>query len=345
MSPADIALASKPRPKLADVAARAKVSAATVSRAYNTPDIVNEKVRNRIMQVAAQLGYTPDAAARALRSGKSGIVGVIVPTLDHSIFARMINSFQERFSEAGFFTVVLSSGFDNRSTFDKAKLLVDRGAQALLVVGGVEDVQLRPMIKSLAIPAVSTYSYLEDPLVPSVGFDNYQATSRMMDYLIGLGHKRFAMIAGSPDGNDRQRSRITAYQDALRSKGLIGTDRVLIRQVTIEAAQDAGQELLHRWPDTTALVCNNDISAFTTIAMFRRKGLRVPEDISVAGFDDAEYCTLIDPQITTLRVPALDMGRHSAEILLEALKSGERPRPFQLDTELIVRASTAPPKA
>lgn len=144
---------SRSRIKVSDVAAKAGVSVATVSRAFNLPNLVREDVRHRVLDVARKLGYSPNPAAKALRLQKTHIIGALIPTLDYAIFARMIDSFQETLAAAHYMTIVLTTGFDNRDIFDKVKLLIDRGAEALLIVGSVEDQRFKAYLKDTHIPS------------------------------------------------------------------------------------------------------------------------------------------------------------------------------------------------
>lgn len=307
-------------------------------------DLPRREVRQRILEAAAGLGYSPNAAARALRSRKTHIVGAAIPTLDYAIFACMMDSFQNRFSEFGYTTITLTTGFDNRTTYEKVRLLVDRGAEALLLVGGIQDMAVRDMLSSARIPAVITYSFLPEEMVSSVGFDNFAATAAVMDHLIGLGHRNFAMIAGLTEGNDRQTSRIAAYRQKLEFKGLVGQGRVLNRPFTMDAGAEAMALILERYPETTALICNTDIFAFGALDQCRISGVRVPNDISITGFNDADYASRLVPPLTTVAVPTAEMGIAAADILHGALKTGEPTRGVNFEARLIVRGSTSPPR-
>lgn len=328
-----------------DVAKKAGVSIATVSRSFTSPGVVREDVRNNVLDVAKKLGYSPNAAAKAFRLQKTHIVGAAIPTLDYAIFARMVSSFQETLANFNYMTVVLSTGFDSTSIADKIKLLVDRGAEALLLVGGIEDPDLRAYIKDLNIPVVTTYSYLPDEIVPSIGFDNYAATKSVMDYLLGLGHKEFAMIAASPRGNDRQRSRIQSYKDSLEAAGAHGEDRIIIRPYSIEDGANAMRQIRDQYPEVTAVVCNADVFAFGALTECKAMGLSVPESISVTGFDDHDFTNRLDPPLTTISVPAQEMGTQAA-VALHAALIEKRPIVSKcLDTTLRVRRSAFRPQA
>jgi len=329
---------------LAAVAQAAGVSPATVSRAFNLPDLVNDDVRKRILEIAAEQQYRPDPAARALRSRRTHMIGVALPTLDYSIFARLINRFQSRFAEEGYATIILTTGFDNRNIHKSVELLLDRGVEAILLVGAVEDPKVRAMAEETKVPFVTTYSLPSDSTVPAVGFDNGSATEQATTHLLSLGHRNFAMIAGLTDGNDRQRDRISAYRRCLLEAGVTGADRIVCHGFDMAAGARALAEIIDRHPETTAVVCNTDIFAVGAMAECRRRNIRIPEDLSLIGFDDAEYASLLFPPLTTIAVPADAMGLSAAEALLKALKTKSAPTPLCLETQLIVRNSTSVPR-
>lgn len=336
----------KKRPTVTDISAAAQVSVATVSRALNFPETVSEDTRNRVLAVANELGYVINPAAKALRMNKTQIVGAIIPTLDHAFYAKLVNSFQETLVPSGYAVFILSVGFDNSKIYEQARALVERGAQGLLVVGRIYDERLRNFISERRIATVTTYTYTDDADLPAVGFDNYAATRQMVDYLVGLGHRRLAMIAGPQAGNDRQQSRVKAFLDAHAALGF-GDPWPVIERSYGDAVFNGAEAMRHihtEFHDVTAVVCNSDTFAFGAIAECRRMGLRVPQDISIAGHDDQAIAGYIDPPLTTIAVPAKEMGVRSAEALVNALDRGREIRPVRLDANLIIRTSTAPPR-
>ncbi|CAM5187338.1 LacI family transcriptional regulator OS=Castellaniella defragrans OX=75697 GN=HNR28_000959 PE=4 SV=1 [Castellaniella defragrans] len=335
---------NKKRVSVFDVAKAANVSVATVSRAFNLPNLVREDVRRRVIENARRLDYTANPAARALRSRKTHIIGTAIPTLDHAIFAKMINSFQDTFAQHGYMTIVSTTGFDNTKIFEKVKILVDRGAEALLLVGEIRDAALKRFLKETSIPAITTYSYLPNEIIPSVGFDNYSASFSVLGYLADLGHTHFALIAASTSGNDRQRSRIAGYKDFIEARGLVGADRVIIRPHEVRSGADAIRTLLKDYPDTTAVVSTSDVAAFGAVSECKRLGIQVPQDLSITGFDDSDYDRYLDPPLTTIAVPAKEMGSIGANVLFEALTTGGSPRSVKLDSQLVVRNSACPPR-
>jgi len=331
--------------RVKDVAEAAGVSVATVSRTFNNPASVREVVRQRVLEAAFELDYRPNPAARALRSRRSHIVGAVIPTLDYAIFARMINALQKVLQESGFGLFVATSGFDNAMAGPAAAALVDRGAEALLMVGTVEDADFLELIRAKNIPAVATYSFHERTDIPFIGFDNFHSSYKVAEYLISLGHRDIAMVAGPIRGNDRQNSRIAAFRKALADHGVTGGLPLIVeKQYSIEEGAAALRQILRDRPRTTAVICNADILAFGVLAECRRRGIDVPNDLSVTGHDDQDFAHYLEPPLTTVAVPADDMGRRTAEALLDATRMRTPITGLKLPTNLVIRASTAPPR-
>lgn len=337
------------RPNVSDVARKAGVSAATVSRAFNAPSAVRLELREKVLKAARALGYSPNPAAKALRMQRTHMVGAIIPTLNYDIFARMINAFQTRLSTSGTMVMLTATGFDNRVLEAPARQLVERGAEALLVVGEVMDEGMIAFIRERQIPVVTTYSFSSNGPYPSIGFDNYAAARELTEHIIGLGHKHIAMIAAQTAGNDRQTARVAAFKATAAKKGLARTACVIERVHAIVDGAEAMRSLREAYPATTAVICNSDVLAFGALSECKRLGLKVPRDISITGFDDQELAALVEPPLTTVAVPAAEMGERAANILLAAINGDAASAgPFagvRLETRLVVRGSTGPARS
>ncbi|WP_306223828.1 substrate-binding domain-containing protein [Bosea beijingensis] len=338
---------TKPAPKrgVFRVAEDAGVSIATVSRTFNEPDLVREDVRKRVIKAAAAVGYVPNSAAKALRLQRTHIVGAVIPTLDHAIYARLVNAFQASLAKAGYTVVVLTVGFDNAHILPAVMQVVERGAEALMVVGKVEDENLLNFLRIKGTPWVQTYSFTPGAAQPAIGFDNKAAISQPIDHLLALGHERLAMISGPLKGNDRQLARVAAFREALGKNGLSEDAPVIEKAYSLADGIEAMKELHASHPDVTAVVCSSDILAFGVLHACRQLGIRVPEDLSVTGFDDLDFAALMDPPLTTVVIGAEEMGRLAGESIAGALDEQRALRPVCLPTTLAIRSSTGRPKA
>ena len=321
------------------------VSIATVSRAFNEPTLVREDLRRRVLEVADALGYMPNPAAKALRLRRTDIVGAVIPTLDHAIYARLVNAFQAQMASAGYTVVVLSVGFDSTDVADSIRQLVERGAEALMIVGAVEDEALRRFLTQKQTPVVQTYSFAEAPGQVAVGFDNAAAMRSVVLHLLSLGHRRMVMLAGPMRGNDRQIARVGAFRTALAEAG-IGPDDfgVIETRYSFQDGIDALHAVRALYPEATAVLCSSDILAFGVLHACRTLGIAVPRQMSVTGFDDLDFAPLLDPPLTTVEIGAEEMGREAGQRIAAALEGPGPLRGLCLPTRLVLRGSTAPPR-
>lgn len=330
------------RVNVTDVAKAAGVSVATVSRSFNLPHHVRDDVREKVLQTASKMGYTPNSAAKALRLQKTNVIGAIIPTLDHSIYATMVKSFQDKLAEYGYVVYVLSCGFDSNSIYDSVRLLVERGAEALLIVGDVADPDLTRYLKEYRMPVVCTYSYFDNRAFPFIGFDNYQATKQLTEYLLGLGHRNMAMLTGPMQGNDRQQARHSAFLDALKEHKSKCTHFTYESAggYTIEFGEKTLRRIRLECPEVTAIICNSDVIAFGVLSACKKMGIDVPREMSVVGYDNLEFAEYLEPPLTTLAIPAAEMGLRSAEAIIANLKNGTEIKPLLLGTQLMIRQSS-----
>ena len=331
---------------LVDVARKAQVSPTTVSRYFNQPELVRPSTRQRIERAVADLGYLPNAAARALASKRSRMVGVVVPTLDHALFAKALNSLEGRLAAAGYTLVVAASGFDPDRERRQVESLLTHRIDALVLVGAARDPAVYALLESQGLPYVTTWVVDEDRGHPGVGIDNRVAGRRIADYLLDLGHLDFAMISAETARNDRAAQRLAGVRAALEARGLsLAPERVIERPLDLLEGGHAFRHLMSLVPAPSAVVCGADLFAVGAVFESRKLGLRIPQDVSLTGFDDIELASLIDPPLTTLRVPVREIGERSADYLLRRLRGEAVPNSTLLDVELLLRGSTAAPKA
>lgn len=335
----------KSAPTLHDVARKAGVSTATVSRCFNLPERVSAETRDTVMRVVDELGYTPHFGGRALASNRSNTMGAVIPTMENAIFARGLQAFQETLGDAGVTLLAASSGYDPVREFEQIRALVGRGADGLLLIGVARPEETYAFLERRRIPYVMAWNYRANEQRCFVGFDNRQAAMAITRKVIELGHRRIATIAGITDNNDRASDRIEGVRAAMEEAGLPGHDlRVVEARYSLNSGRRACIELLEMKPRPTAIICGNDVLAVGAITKARELGLRVPGDLSVTGFDDIELARAVEPKLTTMHVPHRRMGQAAARALL-AIRDGATDCPGTLlKTQLIMRGSLdAPP--
>lgn len=330
-----------------DVAQAAGVSVATVSRVFNRPDLVTAALRARVLTTAERLGYVAYGAARALASGRSRAIGAIVPTLDNQVFAVCIDALQQRLDAHGFALLVASAGYDAARETREVRLLLERGIDGLMLVGAEHPPAVWALLgrRAPAVPAVVTWtSAAADIPVPCIGFDNAAAARRIVEHLLELGHRRIAMVAGPTVGNDRAAARVAGVRAALAASGLtLAPPYLSERPYTVPDGHAAALALLSLPDPPTAIVCGNDHLALGALAGARALGLSVPRNLSITGFDDLDFAAYAEPPLTTVRVPAAEMGQRAAEYLAAAAIGPAPLLGTVLEAPVMLRASTARP--
>ena len=330
--------------RLSDVAKRAGCSTATVSRVLNKPDGVDSELRARVDTAVGELGYLRNGAARALRSRRTRTIGAVIPTLDHAIYARLLAALQGFTSEHGYSLLVTTSGFQIDQELRQARLLVERGAEGLVLVGHSHSPELYAALDRHGIPSVNTYSYLPDSRHASVGFDNRAAARQVAEYLLDLGHREFALIVGFRKDNDRVKDRVEGALEAIARRGLPVAQTLIVEEpYSIEGGREGLRRVVADGRRPTALICGSDVLAFGAIIECDSKAIAVPKELSIAGFDDLEFAAHLRPPLTTIRVPASEMGRRAGEFLLAKIAGQPHAPHYPLETSLILRQSTAPP--
>jgi LacI family transcriptional regulator len=334
---------STPTPTLEDVARVAGVSTATVSRALTRPDSVRPALRETVLAVVARLGYVPHAGARALTLRRSGTVGAIVPTIDNAIFASGLQAFQRRMAASGRHVLLAFSDYDPQQELAQALNLLARGVDALALTGISQSTELLERLAQRGLPCVHTGSFPAPQGLACVGFRNRAAMTRAVRYLLDLGHRRIAMLAGITVHNDRACERLAGVREALAHAGL-SLPPTLLREVpyAVQPAREAARELLSSTPRPTALLCGNDVLAYGALLECQAQQVKVPDEVSVVGFDDLDLSRQWHPALTTMHVPTETMWTLAAEHLIDRLEGRVAgPVQHEVDVDLVVRGSTA----
>ena len=327
-----------------DLATAAGVSVASVSRALNNSDKVSDDVRRRVRDAANRLGYVPHAAARALASQSTHTIGAVVPTLENPNFAIGVEALQKRLTLAGYTLFVASCGYDMDQERQQVETLVTRGVDGIMLVGALHSPGLHDFLRSRGIPFVDTWVMSGDPRVPSIGFDNTAAAVQMTDFLLDLGHKNFGVIAGVTKSNDRAVARVKGIRKALKARGLpLKQERMIERPYRIVDGQLAMRALMTEKNRPTAVICGNDVLAFGAMLECQRLGIKIPGEVSIVGFDDLDFASQLVPPLTTINVPADQIGDAAATYLLAAVENRPNLLAPQISVNLVVRGSTAPP--
>ena len=332
------------KPRLIDVARDAAVSPATVSRAMSQPELLNRETLERVRASARRLGYLPDGMARALASGRTMTIGAIVPTLDSTIFARVLQAMQSQLGRDGYQLLVASHEFSAAAEAEAIRTLLARGVDGLMLVGAERSEEGARLLTSANIPVALTWC--GTPAFFSVTVDNERAGRLAAEHLIGLGHRHIGMVVGHLQFNDRQRARLAGARAALRKAGIELPDWLVSEQaLTLAGGRTGCAALLEIEPSPTAIIGGIDLIAIGCLQEGQARGLSVPEQLSIVGIDDIDMSAHLSPSLTTVHIPTGRIGQATAQKLVAELRGSNAERHTDLPIELVTRRSTAPAPA
>lgn len=326
---------------LLDVAQAANVSTATVSRVLNNSAAVSEDLRRRILDIAQVTGYTPHAAARALASQKTTIIGAVIPSLENLNFSIGVAALQRKLDEKGFTLLLACSNYSRQEELKQVRVLVAQGVSGLMLVGRSHADELFELLESRKIPFISGWTM--DRQRPYVGFDNHEIGRKLVNHLADLGHRDFGVIVQNVGVSDRAADRVAGIRDALRERQLEFKQEHFIQAPhrTLEG-QIAFRALMQRERRPTAVICGTDVLAIGALAEAKQMNLVVPRDISITGINDIEFSRFTSPSLTTVALPVDEIGSRAADYLLGCLESRTVPAQTLIPAELIVRESSGP---
>ncbi len=315
----------RPQPTMLHIAGIAGVSAMTVSRALRSDRSVAPATRERVMAVVNQLGYVPDQTAAGLSSKRTGFVALLVPTINNSNFADTARGLSDALAKAGLQILLGYTDYSLEREDELIEAMLRRRPEALVLTGGVHMPRARARLKSARIPVIEIWDLPEAPIDHVVGFSNAAATRAMVHHLAKT-YRKIAFICGTSTADTRGSDRRLGFEMAIAEIGL-PRDRV-ITHGTPPLSMDQGAEalglLMARFPDTEAVICVSDLSAFGAMMECHRQNIRVPEDLAIAGFGDFEVAACAWPSITTVHIDGAGIGRLTGNLLLEALAARTR---------------------
>ncbi len=307
---------------MADIAAIAGVTKMTVSRVLRHPEQVHPETRDRIRRVIDQMGYVPNRLAGSLTAGRSGLVAAIVPTLRHSLFADTIEGMSDVLAEAGLDLIVANSRYRTDVEESQIRALLERRPDAIVLTGLTHTPEARQLLASAGIPVVETWESTERPIDTAVGFSNRDAARAMTLALVASGYRQIVFVNGPSKTNERARHRAEGYVGALAEAGLAPAPIEVVRDVgaiRVETGSAVLGKILRATPDVDAIFFTSDVFAVGAILECRALGVSVPDRLGIAGFHDLEMGRLVTPTLTTVHVPATEIGRRAGEVILRRL--------------------------
>jgi DNA-binding LacI/PurR family transcriptional regulator len=318
-----------------EVAARAGVSPATVSRVFTRPDTVAADTRRRVIAVADELSYTPHPVARSLARGRTGNIGIVVPDIANSFSAVVTKAVQQEARRDGYALFVAGSDEIAQDEEQWARAMAAQVDGLLLLSPQMPDAALLALAG--ITPVVMTNRLLDG--IPAVLTDAYEATGHAVEHLHALGHRELVYLAG-PQGYSND-VRLRGFRDACARLGVAASELGPFH-ARFSAGLRAGDLVLAT--SATGVIAYNDEVAVGVINRLADRGVRVPQDVSVVGYDDTQLAEMVMPRLTTVRIPAATAGTAAAGILLDVIggRDGAVRDRLRLPAELVVRSSTGP---
>jgi LacI family gluconate utilization system Gnt-I transcriptional repressor len=330
-----------PRVTLREVALAADVSEVTASRALRNPELVSERLRDRVVAAARELAYIPNQMASALASSRTGRVAIIVPSLTNGVFDDYLRAAYDVFTPAAFQVLILNSNYAPGYEEKAIETALGQHPEAIILAGIDQTARARRLLTQAGIPVVQTMEIAEDPIDINIGLSHFEAGHAAARLLFDLGHVRVGHMASPLDS--RARERVRGYRKAVVEAG---ADPIVVSSdepSSVAVGVVLLGEILALEPATSAIFCGNDNLALGALFECQRRGVRVPEDMSLIGFNDLEFAKSAFPALSTVATPRYQMAQRAAEIILQITRgSGKRPRKRRIDLgfEVIERGST-----
>lgn len=329
-------------PIMADVARLAGVSPMTVSRAFKRDGSVSDATRQAILDAADQLGYVFDSTASNLRSQRTDFVAVTVPSINNANFAETLRGLTEGLKERGLQILLGYTNYDMTEEERLVEQLLRRRPEAIVVTGGKHTDRCRRLLENAAIPVVETWDLPAHPIGHVVGFSNAEAVRGMVDHFVARGLTRIAFIGGDADRDTRGTDRRAGFIAAMTAHGLDATRLIAagVPPISMREGAQAMARLLESMPDTEAVICVSDLSAFGALTECQRRGIAVPDRIAIAGFGDYEIASICVPPLTTIDPHPHRIGTETANLILDVLAGRvSTPALRPITPELLLRGS------
>ncbi len=326
---------------MADVAARVGVSKMTVSRALNRTGSSkrddSEALRQQILQACHDMGYVLDQTARTFSSKRSGFVAALIPALNNSNFSDTAHGLTAAVEGRGLQVLLGYTDYETATEERLLRAMLTRRPEGVVVTGGSHTAGARALLESAGVPVIETWDVVSQPIEHTVGFSNAEATSDLVHRLHGMGYRRIAFMGGTPESDARGADRRRGFEQALRQLGLDPGRTLSIGKAPVSMGDGAQGvvQLMLRWPDTDAVVCVSDHAAFGALAECQRRGWAVPGRLAIAGFGGFEVGGACHPQLTTVVVDCVGIGRAAGELLLRAIDGARSGYPLAPETVLM----------
>jgi len=330
------------QPKIKDVARHAGVSVTTVSRVLNGEKYVKDDLKRKVNRAIEELGYAPSHIARSLVRKKTSLIGVIVPDITSSFYATILGSIEEEASANDYSLLVCNISEDIDKELKYLNTFLEMRVEGIIIMHEKINEEIRSLIHKMQIPVIFSSVKPMDQQLVSVIVDDYQAAYDATAYLIDLGHQDIGFIGGDMRDITSGQNRYSGYRSALANHGVkIVYEHIRFGDYKVRSGYEQMQEILRTSQPPTAVFAVSDDMALGAMNCIRDNGLRVPEDISVLGFDGSQMTELVRPTLTSMEQPIQEMGKVTVKTLLNQIQSGTGPdADIVLEHRLVVRGSS-----
>ncbi|CAN7292535.1 LacI family DNA-binding transcriptional regulator [Rhizobium sp. LjRoot30] len=327
---------------MADIARKAGVSPMTVSRAFKSNSLISKDTREAILKVAEDLGYVFDSTASNLRAQKTDFIAVTIPSINNANFADTVGGLSETLNPRGFQILLGYTNYDVEEEERLIEQLLRRKPQAIVVTGGKHTARARKLLENTSVPVIETWDVPAEPIGHFVGFSNAQAVRSMVDHFVSVGYRRIAFIGGDASRDTRGSDRRLGFIAALRDHGLDASRLINggTPPISMREGANAMARLLTEYPDSEAVICVSDLSAFGALTECQRRGVPVPERMAIGGFGDYEIGAISVPALTTINAGARLIGERTGQLILDILDDVQNVRDVTIEPQLIVRESS-----
>lgn len=327
------------------VAQKARVSTATVSRTINGLGNVRPETATRVWDAVKALGFYPNAYARTLGSGRSRILGLIISDICNPFFPDLVKSFQDAALRSGYEVLLTNTNYDPERMATCARRMLERRVEGVAIMTSETDEQMLEELTNRGVPVVFLDAGKVQNRTSNIRVRYPQGIAEAIKHLYGLGHRRIGFLSG-PSNLSSARTRRSAFLRELKKYG-IPLEKDLIQEGNhkLSGGEAAAERILSLPQPPTAILASNDLTAAGALRTIHRRGLSVPDDISVVGFDDIDTCELTVPPLTTIRLSRSELGERAFSALFRVLQNeSEHGQEWEVETHLVVRASTGPNK-
>ena len=325
-----------------EVADRASVSTATVSRTLNGSSLVKPRTADKVWRVIRELGYYPSTQARALVSGRSRMLGLIISDIVNPFFPELVKSFEFAATHRGYEVIVANTDYSPERMTTCVRRMIERQVDGVAIITSEIERHLIVELSRRKLPIVFLDVGKLKPLISNISVDYAKGIREAAQHIVSLGHKRIGFISG-PDTLQSARTRRSAFLKCISDCGIKDQQRIVVEgNHKVDGGDTAMAQMLSMSEPPTAVLASNDLTAIGALRAITRTGLRIPDDISLVGFDDIELCQCTQPPLTTVRLSRAELGQKAFDALYRHLEGecagGEE---IKVSTKLVLRQSTA----